>query len=458
MAGKIWSGRFRQSTDKLMEVFSTSINFDQKLFYADIKVNKAWAQALVDVNVYSQQEADLVCKTLDEIEKDFSDGKLEFSSSDEDIHSANERWLTERLGDIGARIHTGRSRNDQVVTDFRIYIREELTEIKSAVTNIQQNLVNLGEKHVETIFPGQTHLRQAQPVSLAHYLLSIFFQLERDKARCKEALKRINQMPLGSGAIAGAAFDIQRDKLAVTLGFDKILENSYDATSDRDFVTETLYICSSILLHLSRISEDFIIWSSEPFRWIEIDELYATGSSMMPQKKNPDSLELLRGKAARMIGNQVTILSLMKGVPTAYVRDLQEDKEPVFDSLEQTELCLKIFNGVIETLKIKKEKMLQSLDPALYATDMADYLVRKCVPFRKAHSIVGEIVAVAEHADIPLNKLTLSQIQKVSPLFESDVFDLFQPLASIQKRNIKGGTGPVSIKNQLDNAKTLLKA
>ncbi len=453
---KIWSGRFSQGTESIMEEFSTSIHFDKAMFDADIKVNKAWAKALVQVNVYSEDDAKLVCSTLDDIHKDYHDGKLEFAKSDEDIHSANERWLTERLGDIGARIHTGRSRNDQVITDLRIYLRDQISDLDTAILLLQRELVALSEANFETVFAGQTHLRQAQPVSFAHYLLALFFQMQRNRDRLADYKKRLNKMPLGSGAIAGAAFEIDRQVLANELEFDAPTENSYDATSDRDFVLELLNICTQTMLHLSRMAEDFIIWSSESFGLLEIGEQYSTGSSMMPQKKNPDSLELIRGKCARVIGNQVTGLTMMKGIPTAYVRDLQEDKEPVFDSLHQTIQCILISKGVFETLTVNSERMLNNLDPALYATDLADYLVKKGIPFRKAHSIVGSVVARAENDNIPFNELEITVYQEYAKEFEPDLYNLFDPISAINKRNIEGGTGIKSIQHQIDLAKSFI--
>ncbi|HPG37869.1 MAG TPA: argininosuccinate lyase [bacterium] len=455
---KIWGGRFSQKTASLMEEFSYSIAYDQKLFVADIAVNKAWAQALVQAGIYTDQEAAQIGEALECIQKDFLAGELTFSPRDEDIHSANERWLTERSGDLGARIHTGRSRNDQVVTDLRIYLRGQADLLRDALCNVQQVLTATAQQHIETIFPGQTHLRQAQPVSLAHYFLALVFQLQRDKERLLDARQRMNKMPLGSGAIAGAAFTIDRLKLAKELGFDAPTENSYDATSDRDFVIELLYVCAQIMLHLSRIAEDLIIWSSEALRFVEINEQYATGSSMMPQKKNPDSLELIRGKSARVIGQLVTGLTLMKGIPTAYVRDLQEDKEPVFDAMQQTILSVQIMSGVLSTIVINRQKMTAALDPALYATDVADYLVRKGMPFRKAHGVVGSLVSMAEKQQVALSKLDLHDYQSISPLFEQDLYLLFDPLASVNRRNISGGTGTQSIQQQLLLAEDLINA
>ncbi|NIA28974.1 MAG: argininosuccinate lyase [Actinobacteria bacterium] len=454
---KIWSGRFSKQADEEMEKFSSSIHFDKKLFDADIRVNKEWALSLAKIGVYTHEEASRVVVTLQQIQAEYHAGKLSFAKSDEDIHSANERWLTERLGDVGAKIHTGRSRNDQVVTDLRIYLREKGAEFGQALLDLQSAFLDLAEKNITTVLPGQTHLRQAQPISLAHYLLSFFYQMQRDRKRHEQTVSCLNKCPLGSGAIAGAAFAIDRHDLAKRLGFDAPLENSYDATADRDFVNDVHHDCAQVMLHLSRLAEDFIIWSSEPFRYLEIDELYATGSSMMPQKKNPDSLELLRGKTARVIGNHVAGLTLMKGIPTAYVRDLQEDKEPLFDSVEQTWQSVRITTGVIKTIRINDEKMLASLDPALYATDLADYLVRKGIPFRKSHAIVGKIVAMAEAREASLTELSLNDYQSSSGLFEADLYELFDPVKSLERRNLYGGTGPASVRKQIKNAKELLK-
>ena len=453
---KIWSGRFSSGTGSLMEAYSTSIHVDKVLFDADIRVNKAWASALGRIGVYNADQVQQVRDALDAIAVDYEQGKLEFSPADEDIHSANERWLTARLGDIGARIHTGRSRNDQVITDLKIYLRERVSELDEAVKSLQAVLIDLADDHREIIFPGQTHLRQAQPVSFAHYILALFFQLQRNRERLRDYRIRMNKMPLGSGAIAGAAFDIDRVQLADELGFDAPTENSYDATADRDFVLELLYICGQIMQHLSRLSEDFIIWSCEPFAWLEVGEAYSTGSSMMPQKKNPDSLELVRGKSARVIGNLTTGMTLLKGVPTAYVRDLQEDKEPVFDSLNQTLQSILIVKGVFETLTVNRQKMLRALDPALYATDLADYLVKKGVAFRNAHSIVGSVVAHVEKKSMTLDTLPLDHYRLFSDKFDEDIYDLFNPVSSVSKRNLAGGTGPESIASQLEMARDLL--
>jgi argininosuccinate lyase len=457
MSEKIWSGRFSKATESLMEQYSYSLRFDQKLFVDDIAVNKAWAEALVEVGVYTTAEAARVVGALDDIFLSFQAGQLQFSPLDEDIHSANERWLTEKLGDLGARIHTGRSRNDQVVTDLRLYVRRWLHRLMDGLTNAQTTLLGIAQNHITTVMPGYTHLRQAQPLSFAHYLLALFFQLQRDGDRLRQALQRCNIMPLGSGALAGAAFAINRHKLAGRLGFAAPSENSIDATSDRDLYCEVVYICSQIMLHLSRIAEDFIIWSSEGCKFIGIDDAYATGSSMMPQKKNPDSLELIRGKTARVIGDQMTLMTLMKGIPTAYVRDLQEDKEALFDALEQTLMSVQVFDGVIRTLQVHADTMRSALDPLLYATDMADFLVRKGLPFRKAHSVVGQAVRLCEEQGIALSATPLSDLQKLSPLFDATVKELFDPISSINKRNLYGGTGVDAVLQQIKLAQHMLE-
>lgn len=456
-AKKIWGGRFEKNTDTLMEKFSYSLHIDQKLFDADIAVNKAWAQALVKVGIYTEKEKEQVCAALDSIQDDFHAGLLSFPPDAEDIHSANERWLTERCGDVGAKIHTGRSRNDQVVTDLKLYLRAQNHTLQNALKSLQSALLELSEQHVETILPGQTHVRHAQPISFAFYLLAFFFQLQRNRQRLREAYARCNKMPLGAGAIAGSGFPVDREKLAQILGFDAPTENSYDATADRDFVIEHLYICAQIMVHLSRLAEDFIIYSSEAFRFIEVDEKYATGSSMMPQKRNPDSLELIRGKAARVIGNLTTGLVLLKGAPTAYVRDLQEDKEPLFDTLEQTIQSVHIFAGVINTLVVYPDNMKNALNPSLFATDVADYLVRKGVPFRQAHSLVGLLVSRAEHRGEGLHSLPLDIYRQHSNLFEADVYQLFDPMSALNNREIAGGTGKKAVTAQINRARTLLE-
>jgi argininosuccinate lyase len=325
-----------------------------------------------------------------------------------------------------------------------------------SVKALQGELILVAENNIETVLPGYTHLRQAQPISFAHYIMAIFIQMQRDKVRLTEARKRVNVLVLGSGALAGAAFPVDRKYLAEQLDFAGISENSIDATSDRDFVFEVLSVCSIIMVHLSRCCEDFISWSSEAYGFLEIAQTFSTGSSMMPQKRNPDSLELIRGKSARVIGNQLKLLVLLKGMPHAYSRDLQEDKEPVFDTIDQTTMSLDIFSGVVQTIKINREKMQGSLAQSLYATDLADYLVKKGIPFRNAHAIVGRIVSRIENEDKKFTELSLDEFRQYSPVFEKSVYRLFDPGHSLRLRNIRGGTGGASIRRQIKQAKRLL--
>ncbi|MBD3386078.1 argininosuccinate lyase [candidate division KSB1 bacterium] len=457
-ASKTWSGRFDKKTSSMMEAFSSSIAFDNKLLEADILVNKAWAKALARIKIYSDEELQTVLQALDRILIDYSEGNLKFQSGDEDIHSAVERWLTERVGELGSRIHCGKSRNDQVATDVRLFLKKESSFIVLGLQSMQECIVELAEKHVDTVMPGYTHLRQAQPISFAHYLLAFCFQMQRDKRRLYEFRERCDDMPLGSGALAGSAFDIDRKMLAEELGFKTFSHNSIDATSDRDFITECIFICVQVMLHTSRIAEDFIIWSSEPYRFIDIAQEYSTGSSMMPQKRNPDSLELIRGKTARMIGNLNALMNLMKGIPTAYVRDLQEDKEPLFDTLWQTRLSVRIMNGVINTLQVYPKQMKAAIDPALYATDVADYLVKKGIAFRRAHEIVGKIVTWSEEHNTLMQDIPLNTWQGFAEQFDDRVYALFDPQKSLAKRNIPGGTGPASVRQQIIKAKEMLNS
>jgi argininosuccinate lyase len=455
---KTWSGRFDKKTSSMMDAFSSSITFDNKLLEADILVNKAWAKALARIKIYSDEELQTVLQALDRILIDYSEGNLKFQSGDEDIHSAVERRLTERVGELGSRIHCGKSRNDQVATDVRLFLKKKSSHIVLGLRRMQECIIELAEKYVDTVMPGYTHLRQAQPISFAHYLLAFCFQMQRDKKRLYEYRERCDDMPLGSGALAGSAFDIDRKMLADELGFKTFSDNSIDATSDRDIITECIFICVQVMLHMSRIAEDFIIWSSEPYRFIDIAQEYSTGSSMMPQKRNPDSLELIRGKTARMIGNLNTLMNLMKGIPTAYVRDLQEDKEPLFDTLLQTRLSIGIMYGVIDTLQVFPERMKEAIDPALFATDVADYLVKKGIAFRRAHEIVGKIVTWSEKNNTPIQEISLKIWQEFSEQFDDQVYALFDPQKSLEKRNIPGGTGPVSVRQQITKAKAMLNS
>ncbi|MCX7725427.1 MAG: argininosuccinate lyase [Chitinispirillaceae bacterium] len=453
---KMWDGRFLKPSDSLMEKFHNSLPFDQTLIDEDIEGSKAWAGALEKIGVYKKDEYQKVCKALDKIREDYHQGKISFDEHDEDIHMAIERILIERVGEAGARLHTGRSRNDQVTTDLRLFLKKKIMFLINCITELQKVLIKRAEKDKEIIIPGYTHLQQAQPILISHYWLSFFFILEREKERLRSAYKTADILPLGSGAIAGSGFKIDREYLAERLGFSKLSENSIDGVASRDYVLETLSVCASLGITLSRYAEDLIIFSSGEFGFIELDDAWATGSSMMPQKKNPDSLELIRGKSGRFIGNYVSFATTLKGVGLAYYKDLQEDKEPLFDSLSQMEMVLKVFKEVVDTLSLHKEKIKNNLNPFLLATDLADYLVKKGLPFRKAHNIVGKIVAYCLESREMFTELKLDTLKKFSNLFSDDVEKIFSWKNALSNREIRGGTGLKSIKKQLKIAKKLV--
>lgn len=454
---KMWDGRFSKQSDKLMEQFHNSLPFDKKMIEEDIDGSIAWAHALSKAGVFSEKELGLVVKGLEEILDDYNNGKISFLSGDEDIHMAVERILIERIGETGARLHTGRSRNDQVATDIRLYVKKALGRINFLVINLQKVLVERAKRDLDIIIPGFTHLQQAQPILLAHYWLSLFFLLEREKKRINNAVTNTDIMPLGAGAIAGSGFNVNRTVIARELGFGSVSQNSIDAVGSRDFILETLSVITSIGIHISRYAEDLIIWSSREFGFIELDDAWSTGSSMMPQKKNPDSVELIRGKSGRFLGNYTRFATVLKGIGLTYYKDLQEDKEPVFDSIEQICLVLDVFSRVIETLAVKTENIQKDLDPFLLATDLADYLVRKGMPFRMSHKVIGKIVAYCIESSRQLDTMGLDEFRKFSDLFENDVLELFSWRGAVDRRNIEGGTSKESVLNQIKLAQELVK-
>jgi len=453
---KMWDGRFSKASDKLMEQFHNSLPFDRTLIEEDITGSIAWAKALAGTGIFSSGEFEQVRTALESILEDYRNGKIEFLPQDEDIHMAVERVLIERIGDLGARLHTGRSRNDQVATDTRLYTKKAIEQIIEAVSDLQKSLLGRAEKDADIIMPGFTHLQQAQPILLAHYWLSLFFLLEREKSRLHHARLSTDIMPLGSGALAGSGFNVDRGKLAEDLGFASASLNSIDAVSSRDFLLETLSSIASLSIHLSRYAEDLIIWSSREFGFVELDDAWSTGSSMMPQKKNPDSLELIRGKSGRFIGNYTRFATTLKGVGLTYYKDLQEDKEPLFDSVNQILLVLNVMSQVIATLSIRRERMKGDLDPFLLATELADYLARKGMPFRQAHKVVGRIVAFCVESGSPLTTLSLEKLRTFSDLFEDDVTEVFSFEGSISRRLVAGGTGRESVCRQIETARKLL--
>jgi argininosuccinate lyase len=453
---KLWDGRFSKPTDSLMDRFNNSLAIDQVLFGDDIKGSIAWAHALEKIGALTHDDTEKITTGLSALYEAYRNGSLTFEPSDEDVHMAVERLLIQKIGDPGARLHTGRSRNDQVATDFRLYVKRSLREIIEGVIDLQKTLLDRAEKDKDIIVPGYTHLQQAQPVSLGHYWLSFLFLLEREKTRCFNACQTADCMPLGSGALAGSGFAVDRDALAAELGFSRVSENSMDGVASRDFVLETLAAMSSLGIHCSRYAEDLIIWSSREFGFIGLDDAWSTGSSMMPQKKNPDSLELIRGKCGRFIGNYTRFAATLKGVGLTYCKDLQEDKEPLIDSVEQMKLVLAVFARVIETLSIDIAAITASLDPFLLATDLADYLVRKNVPFRKAHAIVGSLVKHCVEKNVALNTLPVETMKTFSAMFDADVLTVFDWKQALAGRNIQGGTGPESMVKQIEQAQKLV--
>lgn len=453
---KAWAGRFEKANAPLMEQFNQSISVDIRLWAADLRQNQAWARALEKIGILSADELDQIERGLQEIRQEFARDQFVVQPNDEDIHLAVERRLTEIIGAPAGKLHTGRSRNDQVVTDFRLWLKTEIPGLNQRLQQLQSALVTCAEANPAIILPGYTHLQQAQPVLVAHYLLSFVFGLQRNRERLADCARRVDVLPLGAGALAGSAFPVDRDFLAQELGFAKISENSIDAVSDRDFVLEFVSVLTQIQLLLSRYAEDLIIWHSLEFGFIELDDAWATGSSMMPQKKNPDSLELIRGKAAQLIAAQTQLASLLKGLPLTYAKDLQDDKAITFTARDTVAASLEIFAGVIGSLKINASRMEAALDSRLLATDVADYLTRKGIPFRKCHEIVGQLVKYSLSRNCSLAEIPLEIYQQASPEFADDVFEIFDWGRSIAQRNLPGGTGRDSVENQIRQARGMI--
>jgi len=452
----MWAGRFSQKTDPEMNTFSQSLSFDRALAAVDVRVNRAYAKALGKIGILNREELSKILSNLEHIAIELEAGTFPFSPEDEDIHMAIERRLTELTGGAGAAIHTGRSRNDQVMTDTHLYLKEKNQSAQEAIYRIQKTVVRLAEFHIEAVLPGYTHLQQAQPILLSHYLMSIFWALQRTRERLSENFSRLDVLPLGSGALSGSAFPLDRHFLATELGFGKISTNSLDAVSHRDVFTEFAGILTQLSVTLSRYAEDFILWSTQEFGFLTLSDAYSTGSSMMPQKKNPDSLELIRGKAATNIGHLTALLTLEKGLPLTYDRDLQEDKIHLFGILDNVLPALRIFQGVLETATFNTEQMRKAVHPFSLATDLADYLTKKGVPFREAHHIVGMLVRDCVESDKKLSELSLEEFQGYSNLFQEDIFDWLTIEHSLNRRNISGGTGPKAVRSAIEKAKDVL--
>jgi argininosuccinate lyase len=453
----LWGSRFDKQPDALFARFNNSFHVDWRLYDADIRGSRAYARALAQAHIISDEEVRAIERGLEQVRDEFARGTFEPQASDEDIHTAVERRLFELLGEPALKLHTGRSRNDQVATDTRLFVMDACARVDDAIRGVQSALIAQVEAHLDVLMPGYTHLRRAQPLLFSHYLMSFFWMLQRDRERFSQSKMRAAlQMPLGAGALAGNAFAIAREYLAKELGFERASENSLDAVSDRDYIAEFLFSASLLQIHLSRLAEDLILYSSAEFGFVEIDDAYATGSSLMPQKRNPDSLELVRGKTGRVIGDLNTLLITLKGLPSTYDKDLQEDKEPLFDALDTLELTLPIVAGVIRTLTVDADKMRAALDEGMLATDVADYLVRRGVPFREAHRVVGELVKQAEARGVTLSALTRGDYTALSEQFGDDVHDVFDFERSVRQREIAGGSGPTAVRAQLQTAKQLL--
>ncbi len=450
---KLWGGRFAKQTDSLVHQYNASIQFDMRLYNQDITGSIAWANGLVGAGILTKDEAAAIIDGLEQVRSELTNETFEFAPHDEDIHTAVERRLTEIVGAVGGKLHTGRSRNDQVATDFRLWVMQAARIIQQHVTDLQQALIDSAAADLNTPMPGYTHLQHAQPITWGHWALSHFWPLVRDQKRWEQVWAETAVSPLGAGALAGTAFPVDRDALAQELGFHAITPNSLDAVSDRDFAADFLYAAAMLGLHLSRLSEQLILFSSSEFGFVTIDDGYSTGSSLMPQKKNPDTLELTRGKSGRLIGNLMGLLTTLKGLPSSYDKDLQEDKEPVFDTFDTLALTLPVMTGLIKTLRLNPERMAGQLEPNLLATDLADYLVKHGTPFRKAHSIVGQVVQLAENKKIRLSDLSLADLQAVNPTFEADVQTVFSFKSALENRSIPGGTSQAALTSQLESAR-----
>jgi argininosuccinate lyase len=454
---KLWGGRFTEQTDELVEAFSESISFDQRLYAHDIQGSMAHARMLASVDILTESELTSILDGLEDIRIDIERGDFFWSTELEDVHMNIEARLTDRIGEAGKKLHTGRSRNDQVATDIRLYLRDVIDGCIGLLKHCRHALIDLAETNAETIMPGFTHMQAAQPVTFGHHLLAWQEMLRRDTERMSDCRKRVNIMPLGSAALAGTSYPINRQMTAELLGFDAISENSLDAVSDRDFAIEFLSASALIMTHLSRMSEELVLWASPQFNFIELPDSYCTGSSIMPQKKNPDVPELIRGKSGRVTGNLMAMLTIMKSQPLAYNRDNQEDKEPLFDSIDTVKACLELFAGMVPLIQARADNMREAAFRGYStATDLADYLVRKGVAFRDAHEIVGKSVAFGLEQGKDLSECSLEELQQFGPQINEDVYEVLTLEGSVSARNHVGGTAPEQVKAAIQRARNYL--
>jgi len=454
MGGKLWGGRFSSRPDAMVDRFHASIGFDKRLWREDIESSIVYSRMLAKQGIISDSEAATIVKALREIHDEIEEGAFAFDESLEDIHTHIEDALIRRIGQLGETLYTGRSRNDQIALDTRLYVKNAIRELIRLVAELQVTLVELAEKNQDLIMPGYTHLQRAQPVLLAHHLLAYYEMLKRDKERLEDSLKRTSVLPLGSAALAGTTFDIDREFLCRELNMESVSANSMDAVSDRDFVVECIFCTALLMAHLSRLCEELILWSSQEFGFMEISDSFATGSSIMPQKKNPDIPELIRGKTGRVYGHLTALLTMMKGLPLAYNKDMQEDKEALFDTVDTVASSLTILSMLLKEVEFKGENMLKATQQGyLVATDLADYLVGKGMTFRKAHQVVGDIIRTAEAGNKELHQLDMKEMKDFSPLIEEDVYEWLDPRSCLERRNINGGTGPEAVKRALSKAR-----
>jgi argininosuccinate lyase len=454
---KLWGGRFQTTAEKWVDEFGASIGFDQQLVLEDIDGSIAHVTMLGIQNILPQEDVELIKGGLLQLKEKAQHGELTFLVENEDIHLNIEKMLIDLIGPVGGKLHTGRSRNDQVATDMHLFLKKRVPEVISLIEAFQKTILQQAEQHIETIAPGYTHLQRAQPISFAHHLMVYFWQLERDKARFTESMARIDLSPLGAGAMAGTTFPIDRLKSAELLGFSNVYENSMDAVSDRDFIVEFLSNASLLMTHLSRFAEEIIIWSTDEFKFIELSDAFSTGSSIMPQKKNPDMAELIRGKTGRVYGNLIGLLTVLKGTPLTYNKDMQEDKEGMFDTLETIVGSLKIFEGMVRTMNVNTKRLHDAVHSDFSnATELADYLAAKGMPFREAHEVTGKLVFTCIQKGIYLLDLSLEEMQIESALIKQDIYDVLSPEAAVRRRQSLGGTGFEQVKQQIQKATILL--
>lgn len=455
---QLWGGRFTKETDKLVYNFNASISFDQKFYAQDIRGSIAHVTMLQKQGILTKEEKESIIEGLKGIQADVENGTLEITDEYEDIHSFVEANLIDRIGDVGKKLHTGRSRNDQVALDMRLYTRDEIEALDTLLKELLEVLLKLMKEHIETYMPGFTHLQKAQPVTLAHHLGAYFEMFKRDRLRMKDIRKRMNYCPLGAGALAGTTYPLDREYTAELLGFDGPTLNSMDSVSDRDYLIEMLSAMSTVMMHLSRFCEEVIIWNSNEYQFVEIDDAYSTGSSIMPQKKNPDIAELVRGKTGRVYGALMSLLTTMKGIPLAYNKDMQEDKELVFDAIDTTKGCLALFTGMLRTMRFRKQRMEDSAKNGFTnATDAADYLVNHGVPFRDAHGIVGQLVLYCIDKNIALDDMSLEEYKAISPVFEEDIYEAISMKTCVEMRNTIGAPGKSAMEQAIALEEAYLK-